>query len=101
MVIGIFHRIEDGFAGQLFCMGLNDVPIAVVPSPAGKTYSLLIARRDIPASVAIGTAVRKPDPARGHLEVRIDGPLLPRPVTATMKLRPSLEGIYTLVWTRP
>ena len=100
MIIGIFYSADDGFAGQLFCVGLNNVPIALVPSGTGNAYALLIAGKDISTSVEIGKAKRKPGKDGGSLEVKIDGPLLPAPIKATMDLKPSREGIYTLLWNR-
>lgn len=38
--------------------------------------------------------------AGAYLEVKIDGPVLPHPVIATMRLKPSREGIYRLHWKR-
>lgn len=100
MIIGIFCSVEDGFAGQLYGMGLEQTPIAVVPSESGKTYGFLIAGKDVGASIEIGRAVRRSGKDGGFLEVKIDMPILPAPVTATMKLKPSREGIYNLEWKR-
>jgi uncharacterized protein (DUF736 family) len=100
MIIGIFCSVEDGFAGQLYGMGLEQTPIAVVPSESGKTYGFLIAGKDVGASIEIGRAVRRSGKDGGFLEVKIDMPILPAPVTATMKLKPSREGIYNLEWRR-
>ena len=51
-------------------------------------------------SVAIGKGVQKQGKNGAYLEVKIDGPMLPEPVTATMQLTPSREGVYTLLWKR-
>jgi uncharacterized protein (DUF736 family) len=100
MIIGIFRRADDGFIGQLFFMGLEHVPIAVIPSKTEKAFALLIAGKDLNTSIEIGKAVPKNGQTGEYLDVKIDGPVLPEPVTATMRLKPSREGIYSLHWTR-
>lgn len=100
MIIGIFHSAEDGFVGQLFFMGLDQVPIAAVPSKPEKTFAFLLAGKTLNTSIEIGRGVRKQGKNGGYLEVKLDGPILPAPVTATMDLKPSREGTYTLEWKR-
>ncbi len=100
MIIGMFHSADDaGFAGQLFCMGLEHVPVVILPE--GKdSYTVLITAQFFTDSVEIGRARHKRGKDGGHLEVTIDGPILPAPVTAMMQFKPSRDGIYTLCWNR-
>ena len=100
MVIGMFHSADDaGFAGQLFCMGLEHVPVAIVPE-GNNSYAVLMTAKFFTESVEIGRAKHRRGKNGGHLEVKIDGPLLATPITATMQFKPSREGIYTLRWNR-
>jgi uncharacterized protein (DUF736 family) len=101
MIIGVFHSAEDGFVGQLFFMGLDQVPIAAVPLKPEKSFAFLLAGKTMSTSIEIGRGVGKQGKDGAYLEVKIDGPILPGPVTATMDLKPSREGIYTLIWKRP
>ena len=86
--------------GQLFFMGLDQVPIAAVPLKTERTFAFLLAGKTLSTSIEIGRGVLKQGKDGAYLEVKIDGPILVAPVTATMDLKPSREGIYTLDWKR-
>ena len=86
MITGIFNNAEDGFVGELFSMGLDQVPIAAVPLKTEKTFAFLLAGKTLSTSIEIGRAVRKQRKNGGYLEVKLDGPILPAPVTATSAL---------------
>jgi len=100
MIIGTFRDADDGFVGQLFCMGLEQVPIAVVPSETDRCFAFLIAGKELSTSIEIGRGVYVPAKNGAYLDVKIDGPMLPAPVSATMLLKPTREGIYSLDWKR-
>ncbi|MFA4994171.1 MAG: DUF736 family protein [Bdellovibrionales bacterium] len=100
MIIGTFHSAEDGFAGRLYGMGLDNIPIAIIPLESGKSYAVLIAGENVNTSIEIGKARRCRGENGGYLDVRIDCPILPAAVKARMKLKPSREGVYQLEWIR-
>jgi uncharacterized protein (DUF736 family) len=100
MIIGIFRSIDDGFAGQLYGAGFEHVPIAIVPTKGSNAYNILIAGKDIDASIEIGQGALVPNKDGGYLDIKIDAPILAAPIRAIMKLKASRLGTYNLEWKR-
>jgi uncharacterized protein (DUF736 family) len=101
MVIGTFRAVDEGYVGYVVTLSFGRLSAVIIPS-GNKESSLevLFLNADDRTTVKFGSALRRAGTEGSYLKITMDCPGLAAPIQATMSLKPSREGVYTLTWVR-
>lgn len=104
MMIGMFSKIGDGFAGRLRTLTI-DAEISIVPAAMSSAenapdWRVLLGDSDIGVEIGAGwnrTGAR----AGAYVSVQLDDPLLAMPVHAALLRSARQPDVHHLLWSRP
>jgi uncharacterized protein (DUF736 family) len=101
MDIGTFRAVDEGYVGHIVTLSFGRMPVVILPSGNKEfSFEVLFLNADDRTTIKFGSASRRAGTEGSYLKVTIDCPALAAPIQATMSLKPSREGVYTLTWVR-
>jgi len=95
MIIGRFHKHENGFLGSIETLAIQLNPVRFVKRDKGANFAL-----HGPDDGELGAAWLKSGDYGDYLSVKLDCPSLAAPINATMKMEAAQDGSYLLRWQR-
>jgi uncharacterized protein (DUF736 family) len=96
MKIGEFEKYDnDSLVGWIETLGIHKNPVRFVRLDKGADYAVCG-----PENAELGAAWRKSGEWGAYLSVRLDCPTLPAPISATMRMTASEDGLFQLRWNR-
>ena len=99
MIIGTFTKNQDGgFQGSISTAGLNLTGVVFEKKEKGADFALSAEHNG--AAFEVGAAWKKSGDYGDYLSVKLDSPVFPAPIYATLKLKESDTGLLALRWTR-
>ena len=94
--IGEFERENDDFIGVIEALGIQMKRVRFKSQGKGADYTIYG-----PDGIGeLGAAWLKNGDFGAYLSCRLDGPTLLAPISATMKMTPTEDGLYVLRWQR-
>ena len=96
MIIGTFHANSKGeFTGEIITIGFC-FQVRIEPQEKGADFKIMTGGQ---TGYEIGAAWKKTsEKGKDYLSVRLDGPLLEKPVNAALLAQE--DGLHILVWSR-